>query len=127
MSSYTEQIRDISQSLQFSTRRFSGQIERVQAELKFADQLVRARPDIAGQDVVVAAGRLVEEGLQASAVDVGELTARAEETLMPLSAVCKEYTLACVSHAHIDMNWMWSWPETVAVTHDTFQTMLVIM
>lgn len=127
MSSYAEQIRDISQSLQFASLRFSGQIERVQAELKFADQLVRARPDIAGQDVVVAAGRLVEQGLQASAVDVGELTARAEETLMPLSAVCKEYTLACVSHAHIDMNWMWSWPETVAVTHDTFQTMLVLM
>ena len=25
------------------------------------------------------------------------------------------------------MNWMWSWPETVAVTNDTFQTMLALM
>jgi alpha-mannosidase len=33
----------------------------------------------------------------------------------------------CVSHAHIDMNWMWSWPETVAVTNNTFQTMLALM
>jgi len=127
MDSYTEKFRDISQSLEFSVHRFSGHMERIQAELKFADQLARARPDVAGQDVVIAAGRLVEDGLRASAVDTGELTARAEEILMPLSAVCKEYTLACVSHAHIDMNWMWSWPETVAVTHDTFQTMLVLL
>jgi len=127
MSSYAGQIRDITQVLQFSSPRFSAGIERIQAELKFADHLVRARPDIADQDAVIAAGRLVAEGLQTPKVDVGDLTARAEKILMPLSAVCKEYTLSCVSHAHIDMNWMWSWPETVAVTHDTFQTMLVLM
>ncbi|MEW6755164.1 MAG: glycoside hydrolase family 38 C-terminal domain-containing protein, partial [Candidatus Latescibacterota bacterium] len=28
---------------------------------------------------------------------------------------------------HIDMNWMWSWPETVAVTVDTFATVLRLM
>ncbi|MCK4602287.1 MAG: hypothetical protein KAU28_07460, partial [Phycisphaerae bacterium] len=30
-------------------------------------------------------------------------------------------------HAHIDMNWQWSWPETVAVTNDTFTTVLKLM
>jgi len=129
MGSYSEQFHNISQSLQFSSRRFAGNLERIQAELRFADQLVRTQADTAVQvqEMVVAAGRLIQEGLQDSAVDVAELTERAEEMLMPLSDPAKSYTLACVSHAHIDMNWMWSWPETVAVTHDTFQTMLVLM
>ena len=32
--------------------------------------------------------------------------------------------MICVAHAHIDMNWMWRWDETVAITLDTFRTML---
>ena len=53
--------------------------------------------------------------------------ALAEETLAPIARVAKRYTIHCVGHAHIDMNWMWSWPETVAVTNDTFSTVLRLM
>ena len=52
---------------------------------------------------------------------------RAEEALLPLSADAKSYKLILAGHAHIDMNWMWSWPETVAATIATFTTMLNIM
>ncbi len=51
----------------------------------------------------------------------------AENMLMPLSAAAKEYKLILAGHAHIDMNWMWSWQETVAATLATFRTMLTIM
>jgi alpha-mannosidase len=44
-----------------------------------------------------------------------------------MGAAAKGYTLHCVGHAHIDMNWMWSWPETVAVTNDSFLTVLRLM
>ena len=47
--------------------------------------------------------------------------------LTPIGKVAKTYTCHCVGHAHIDMNWMWSWPETVAVTNDTFTTVLRLM
>ncbi|QHQ60930.1 alpha-mannosidase [Anaerocolumna sedimenticola] len=51
----------------------------------------------------------------------------AEQMLLPLSGVAKEYELILAAHAHIDMNWMWGWQETVAATIATFQTMLKLM
>jgi len=51
----------------------------------------------------------------------------AEEMLLPMEAAAKEYKLILAGHAHIDMNWMWSYHETVAATLATFRTMLDIM
>ena len=51
----------------------------------------------------------------------------AESLLAPLGAAAKSYTIYCAGHAHIDMNWMWSWPETVGVTIDSFTTVLRLM
>ncbi len=50
-----------------------------------------------------------------------------EAILSPLSPLAKQYTVVCAAHAHIDMNWMWRFDETVAITLDTFQTMLDLM
>jgi alpha-mannosidase len=69
----------------------------------------------------------VREGLTGSCVDLEDLIAKGEGALRPIGQVAKRYTLLCIGHAHIDMNWMWSWPETVAVTNDTFRTMLNLM
>lgn len=52
---------------------------------------------------------------------------KAEEMLMPLADDAKSYKLILAGHAHIDMNWMWSWQETVASTIATFTTMLNVM
>lgn len=51
----------------------------------------------------------------------------AEEMLSKLSQPAKSYRIVCVSHAHIDMNWMWGFQETAAVTVDTFRTVLDLM
>ena len=52
---------------------------------------------------------------------------KTEKDLMPLSEYMKRFTLFCVAHAHIDMNWMWRYDETVSITLDTFRTMLDLM
>ena len=61
----------------------------------------------------------------------GVLTNRAcetaEEMLMPAARAAKEYKIILVAHAHIDMNWLWSYNETVAVTLATFRSILNIM
>jgi alpha-mannosidase len=61
----------------------------------------------------------------------GELSRAAAEAverkLAPLAAKAKGYSLICVGHAHIDMNWMWGYDETVSVTLETFRTMLDLM
>jgi len=51
----------------------------------------------------------------------------AEDKIRPVSAAAKGYTMHCVAHAHIDMNWMWGFPETAAITMDSFRTMLDLM
>ncbi|MBU3810602.1 MAG: hypothetical protein H9893_02955 [Candidatus Niameybacter stercoravium] len=56
-----------------------------------------------------------------------EQVLQAEQEMMPLGEALKAYTIHCVAHAHIDMNWMWGWHETVSVTIDTFRTMLNLL
>ncbi len=53
--------------------------------------------------------------------------AKAEDQLLPLREAAKEYHLIYVSHAHIDMNWMWGMQETVAATLSTFRSVLHMM
>ena len=69
--------------------------------------------------------------LTAAMEEDGVLTAgvcrRAEELLQPLAAAAKEYKLILAGHAHIDMDWMWSYPETVASALATFRTVLNLM
>ena len=51
----------------------------------------------------------------------------AEKLILPLSERCKKDVIMCVSHAHIDMNWVWGYDETVAVTLATYRTMLDLL
>ncbi len=50
-----------------------------------------------------------------------------EAMLSDLSPAAKALKVYCISHAHIDMNWMWGFQETAAVTVDTFRTVLNLM
>jgi alpha-mannosidase len=104
-------------------------IERFCAEVEFARRLARVEgPASAGWEALIAAA---EERFQAaqggSQEEIETALADAEGILAPIGAVAKTYTIHCVGHGHIDMNWMWGWPETVAVTNDTFSTVLRLM
>jgi len=52
---------------------------------------------------------------------------KAESDLEVARDDAKKYEIAFAAHAHIDINWLWGYHETVQVTIDTFQTMLDIM
>ena len=52
---------------------------------------------------------------------------KAEELLLPMEEAAKEYKLILAGHAHLDMDWMWSYHETVASTLATFRTVLNLM
>src|SRR4030042_2456177 len=56
-----------------------------------------------------------------------DLLKKVEKTLQPISAAAKTFTVHCIGHAHIDMNWLWPWEETVNVTNETFITVLNLM
>ncbi len=50
-----------------------------------------------------------------------------ESDLQEIGHAARAYRIHCVGHGHIDMNWMWSWAETVSTTHDTFASVLSLM
>ena len=96
---------------------------RILAELEFAIHLSEANEG--------AYDRILEEALDyllACIKHQGVLTNQdceaAEAILMPLEQASKEYKVILAAHAHIDMNWMWSYNETVAVTLATFRSIL---
>ncbi|TFG72698.1 MAG: alpha-mannosidase, partial [Anaerolineales bacterium] len=126
---FTVRYSELDQELGYHTGFLAGRLERLQAQLGFAKQLCAVDPDnaLAWSACILEAGSIVNAGLRQPGGDVDTLIARAEAVLAPLGATAKTYTLLCVGHAHIDMNWQWSWPETVGLTHDTFQTMLKLM
>jgi len=128
MTAYPAQFTEITQTLQQHLDRRAQQLERIQAQLAFADRLCAAHPDRATEwrPLILEAGRIVQAGVEANR-DPDAVIAQAEAVLSPIGDVAKSYTLLCISHAHIDMNWMWGWPETVAVVNDTFETMLALL
>ncbi len=102
--------------------------QRLRAELEYAQFLADVTPDQPAWRACVQTALDVAAGALAEGGEPGAtLTARIEGLLAPLAGAAKARTVYLAGHAHIDMNWMWSWPETVAVTLDTFRTMLDLM
>jgi alpha-mannosidase len=95
----------------------------------------------------IAFGRAIDDGRFAAALEKAEslidqsdrsdrsdpigalkkAVANAENELTKVAQEAKTFTVHCVGHGHIDMNWMWSWPETCSMTHDTFASVLSLM
>ena len=53
--------------------------------------------------------------------------ARMEQILQPLSARAKEMTVRLLGHAHIDMDWMWTWKDTVHCARRDFKSVTDLM
>ncbi len=103
---------------------------RFAAQASFARELISREPSRSREW-----GGLVEKAsaLVAAAAERGdggalrEAVRRAEGIMAPIAPAARAFTVYCVGHAHIDMNWMWSWPETVSVTVDSVTTVLRLM
>ena len=47
--------------------------------------------------------------------------------LEPLSERIKNFPVHLIGHSHIDMNWMWTWPDTVEVIKRDVRSVLTLM
>jgi len=105
------------------------ELNRILYQLEFAQGLCQLNPDRAGEWEKLMARALdsVAQGNITSVDALQKARAEAESMMAPIAEVAGEYTIHCVGHGHIDMNWKWDWPETVAITHDTFNTVLKLM
>jgi len=101
---------------------------RIQAQIQVAEHVIATEARSASWDAALAKAKdIVAKGVVGEQVNWPDLTERVESALTPLAAAAKARELYLVGHAHIDMNWMWSWPETVSVTLDTLGTMLALL
>ena len=99
---------------------------RILSEIDFCMQMVR-HGGADGAAEIDAALSVLERAQAADGAIPDPVCKRAEECLLPLAEEARTYTLLLIGHAHLDMNWMWSWDETVASVLATFRTMLRLM
>jgi len=100
--------------------------DRILAELNFAARLSDAA-DGKFDKLIARAVDYLDERFAADGAITHEAAETAEGIIGFLEEVAKTYKIICAAHAHIDMNWMWGYDQTVAVTLYTFRTMLNLM
>ncbi len=100
--------------------------ERICSEIAYLDGVSANRGGAFDRRLEAAADFVLSEAEKEGAITRGTVRA-AEEMLADLGPEAKRYTALFISHAHIDMNWMWGYNETAALTVDTFRTVLDFM
>ena len=100
--------------------------KRILSQLRYMMELLADREDPDWPLLEQAAATLWEDYRANGQIPV-ETAMAAEELLLPLSERAKRITMVCAAHAHIDMNWLWGFQETVALTLDTVRTMLKLL
>lgn len=100
--------------------------DRIKVELQYALRLSQCMDNAYDDLIRTAAAQLLQSGRACGCITNAAAQA-CEQMLLPMEQAAKSFAVHCVSHAHIDMNWMWGFHETVAITLDTFRTVLKLM
>ena len=98
---------------------------RVLTQLRYLEEVNHAGGGLDG--LLDEAARMLASFYDADGAVTKERALAVEGALAAASGRAKEITVICAAHAHIDMNWMWRFDETVSVTVDTLRTMLKLM
>jgi len=100
--------------------------ERVYAELVYANELSKTKGNEFETLLEKASAELLSAAAQNGCISACDVKT-CEAVLEPIVPACKELTVHAVGHAHIDMDWMWRYDETVDITLETFRTVLNLM
>jgi alpha-mannosidase len=99
---------------------------RISGELRFLSALSGSLGGTHDSLITGTAEKLAER-IRKERCTTPEAAAQAEAALASLAHEAKSFEFLCIAHAHIDMNWMWGYNETVSVTLATMETMLDMM
>ena len=99
---------------------------RALAELTFLNAISLTRGGCFEPRLNQVAQTLLDQAKQEGVITKAML-AQMEEALASFAPIAREYTAHMVGHAHIDMNWMWAYHETVATTVETLRSALRLM
>ena len=110
--------------LKEKNKHYSGQ--RICAQIEFAKSLADTDKTIDGAKISAAVDALYKEYAKDGTITAAAVK-NCENALSFLTEKAKKYEVILAAHAHIDMNWMWGYNETVSITLSTFRTMLDLM
>ena len=107
-------------------------IERYAREAQFVDRISGAMPPTAQArtraTLAQSEGQIDMPALESRDYARAEVSlVAARKTLLALAPLTRSYDVYYVGHAHIDMNWLWTWPETVDVCHRTWDSAMHLM
>jgi len=122
---YYDHIPGLSPEVPLCITKPNKEIRRIIGQLEFSLQLMEENPSFTSP--ISTALEILETAMEADGVLTNTACQNAEAALSPLQETAKEYEILLISHAHIDMNWMWGLQETVAATLSTFRTILALM
>jgi alpha-mannosidase len=98
------------------TAQAAGQTGNTEDRARLTETLARSEAQV---DLAALRGRdLAKAGASLDA---------AHKTLLTLAPITRQYDVYYVGHAHIDMNWLWPWPETIDVCHRTWDSAMNLM
>jgi len=100
--------------------------ERFLSEIEFAARLSLHKGRKSWERLVREALERSERGIE-DGKNLERITEEAEDILSPIGPEAKKYCLNYVAHAHIDMNWLWEWSDTVNSCYRTFSTIVELM
>ncbi|MCI0514749.1 hypothetical protein L0128_16155, partial [candidate division KSB1 bacterium] len=104
---------------------------RLSPEIQLAENLLSLHPEEQSKWrplLETAKGVLaIEAYLQADDAGFKKSLAEIGKLLAPILSLVRSFTIHFAGHAHIDMNWLWVWDETVAVCQRDFMTMTQLM
>lgn len=101
-------------------------IDRISAQIGYAARISSVNNGKFDEAIEKAADFILDAQAKDGTI-VNDIAKRAEEMLAPVSEAAKKIKVHAVSHAHIDMDWMWGFSETSTITIETFRTMLDLM
>ena len=100
--------------------------KRLLSELQYILELSRAEEGKYDEILAAEIGRL-DSYVKENGSITKEICETLEKNLTCMAEDAKALTVLLIAHAHIDMNWMWGFNETVSLTVSTFETMLKLM
>jgi alpha-mannosidase len=106
------------------------QLEDLRVQIELARKMSERVKDEHLQQHVAEATALLENAEKSQSLDAESLQSLIHQVHGSLNhehPEMRKYTGHLVGHAHIDFQWLWEWPETVQVCHDTFNQALKFM
>nr|MBA2479173.1 hypothetical protein [Planctomycetota bacterium] len=95
------------------------------SELWWCQQLATTPTDRA---LLTQAAAVIPESLaEPSTTQLEAVLERMEAMLAPFSARAKATAVHLIGHSHIDMNWLWTWPDTVGVVKRDSVSLVAMM